>query len=124
MPLVTVPIEPPTFDAPRPTQDCWLCCGTGAAACLPLLKVIRIDTLHLIGPRCIDTNLEVNHQFSKTPTVDEHDLGIDVLNVGRGFGRKGTCRDEHTFPGPFPMESANEFLDLGSPNGTLPSLGL
>jgi len=53
---------------------------------LHFLEIVRIDALHVIGACRRDADLEVDHEVSEPPAIDQGNLGSDVFNVGRSIG--------------------------------------
>lgn len=47
-------------------------------------EIVGIDTLHMIRPCRAHTDLEIDHEFGQSATVNQHHLGVDVIHVCDG----------------------------------------
>ena len=46
-----------------------------------LVKVIRVNSLRMVGPGGGDADLEVHHELRETVTAEESDLRVNVLHI-------------------------------------------
>jgi hypothetical protein len=81
----------------------------------PFLEVVRIDTLHVVGTRGRETDLEIDHELSETPAINKDNLGFDVFDVSFGIGRKRAGCDDTPFLARLPWRAPTNFWISGRP---------
>jgi len=92
--------------------------------CSSFFKVVGIDPLYLIGPGGAGAHFEIDHQLREAPAIDEDYLGIDVLDIRACILGKSPRGHEDPLLGSFPVQGADELLDLRTPDGAIPFFGL
>ena len=88
------------------------------------LEVVRVDPFDRVRLRSANADIKINQKLRQLQAVNQHDLGVDRPCILDGVSGKATRGKKYSLLGTFSVKCSDEFLNLGSPNRVVPTLGL
>ena len=76
---------------------------TNVELAIYFLEVVGVGFPDFVGAVRCHPDVEVDHELRKLRAVDERNSRVYRANVVESLGRKGTGRDENTFPCALPV---------------------
>jgi len=88
------------------------------------LEVVRVDPFDRVRLRSANADIKINQKLRQLQAVNQHDLGVDRPCILDGVSGKATRGKKYSLLGTFSVKCSDEFLNLGSPNRVVPTLGV